>query len=418
MFGLLQRLQKAYGMLNEVGPFGLPAPAAIRDPKAIPGALMDTAHGAARGMSADFLGAPVDMMAQLMTAPRMLGAPTPDFRNNPFGGSAHIGGMLEQRGLLRPSTGTANETAGRFIGGLLNSPQVVGRVGQATENVAAKALANAMVPNRMSPQAGAIVWHGSPHKFDKFDSSKIGTGEGAQAYGHGLYLAENPGVAKSYATGPTKFGGGFIPSRYPKKNLYLDGQYVRELDSKTAEGVALKAMEQSATGKSVPEKIEALKKMGRPDAAQWLERNASRVSLQEGALYKVDLPDEQIAKMLDWDKPLSQQPESVRKALQPYIERQKALTADSRWGDLGDPAKYEQGTTGHQLYRQLHEQFIRSGKALPAAEKERLMVKELRKAGIPGIGYLDGGSRASGQGTRNYVVFPGNEGLLKILERQ
>jgi hypothetical protein len=28
---------------------------------------------------------------------------------------------------------------------------------------------------------------------------KIGTGEGAQAYGHGLYLAENPGVATDYA---------------------------------------------------------------------------------------------------------------------------------------------------------------------------------------------------------------------------
>ena len=38
---------------------------------------------------------------------------------------------------------------------------------------------------------GATVWHGSPHKFDKFDSSKIGTGEGAQAYGHGLYFGGN-----------------------------------------------------------------------------------------------------------------------------------------------------------------------------------------------------------------------------------
>ena len=40
--------------------------------------------------------------------------------------------------------------------------------------------------------------HGSPHSFDKFDMSKIGTGEGAQAYGHGLYFADNEGVAKSY----------------------------------------------------------------------------------------------------------------------------------------------------------------------------------------------------------------------------
>lgn len=41
--------------------------------------------------------------------------------------------------------------------------------------------------------------HGTPHDFDKFDSEKIGSGEGNQAYGHGFYLAENPGVAKEYA---------------------------------------------------------------------------------------------------------------------------------------------------------------------------------------------------------------------------
>jgi hypothetical protein len=41
----------------------------------------------------------------------------------------------------------------------------------------------------------------------------------------------------------------------------------------------------------------------------------------------------------------------------------------------------------------------------------------LRDAGIPGIKYLDGGSRTAGQGSSNYVVFPGNERLLKILER-
>src|SRR4029077_8360868 len=39
---------------------------------------------------------------------------------------------------------------------------------------------------------------GSPHSFEKFDIGKIGTGEGAQSYGHGLYVAENPEVAAAY----------------------------------------------------------------------------------------------------------------------------------------------------------------------------------------------------------------------------
>src|SRR5258708_31309271 len=43
------------------------------------------------------------------------------------------------------------------------------------------------------------AFHGSPSAFKAFDASKIGTGEGAQAYGHGLYFAESQGVAESYA---------------------------------------------------------------------------------------------------------------------------------------------------------------------------------------------------------------------------
>lgn len=43
-----------------------------------------------------------------------------------------------------------------------------------------------------------IAYHGTPHDFDKFDISKIGTGEGAAAFGHGLYFADNENIAKIY----------------------------------------------------------------------------------------------------------------------------------------------------------------------------------------------------------------------------
>jgi len=42
---------------------------------------------------------------------------------------------------------------------------------------------------------------------------------------------------------------------------------------------------------------------------------------------------------------------------------------------------------------------------------------QLGKAGIPGIKYLDQGSRGAGDGTRNYVIFPGNEHLIAILRK-
>jgi hypothetical protein len=42
------------------------------------------------------------------------------------------------------------------------------------------------------------------HELGKFDSSRIGTGEGAQAYGHGLYFAQRKGTAESYQKGLRK----------------------------------------------------------------------------------------------------------------------------------------------------------------------------------------------------------------------
>jgi len=54
---------------------------------------------------------------------------------------------------------------------------------------------------QLMPSIGGLTaWHGTPHKIQgAFDISKVGTGEGAQAYGHGMYFAENPAVAKEYA---------------------------------------------------------------------------------------------------------------------------------------------------------------------------------------------------------------------------
>jgi hypothetical protein len=107
-----------------------------------------------------------------------------------------------------------------------------------------------------------------------------------------------------------------------------------------------------------------------------------------GSLYKVDLPDGHIARMLDWDKPLSQQTPEVKKYISGF-QRQPA--ADQPVGDWFEN-KMREGISPY-------------------------LSDDLKKLGVPGIRYLDSGSRTGGAGTSNYVVFPGNEGLLKILER-
>ena len=42
------------------------------------------------------------------------------------------------------------------------------------------------------------AWHGSPHDFDEFDLGAIGSGEGNQAHGWGLYFAKNKKVSDVY----------------------------------------------------------------------------------------------------------------------------------------------------------------------------------------------------------------------------
>jgi hypothetical protein len=241
---------------------------------------------------------------------------------------------------------------------------------------------------------GATVWHGSPHKFNKFDSSKIGTGEGAQAYGHGLYLADSPEVAASYLTSNNKLSGG----DYALRNHAGD---IKAAKSALHKQYQVKRIQEFEGRKNAPEM-----------AAMFGDARASTMDalkdLRKTSIYKVDLPDEQIAKMLDYDKPLSQQSHAIN----PFIDAQKASleSIPSSFGPTAIPrevaADIVKNKTGAQAYDLLKQQYG----AAKAAEM-------LRQAGIPGIRYLDGGSRGAGQGSSNYVVFPGGEGLLSILER-
>ncbi len=48
------------------------------------------------------------------------------------------------------------------------------------------------------------AWHGSPYQFDKFKTENIGTGEGAQAFGWGLYFTDLKSVAETYARNLSK----------------------------------------------------------------------------------------------------------------------------------------------------------------------------------------------------------------------
>ena len=254
-----------------------------------------------------------------------------------------------------------------------------------------------------------IVWHGSPHKFEKFDASKIGTGEGAQAYGHGLYLAESPDVAKAYQP------------RDPNLEQRIMQRYSQA--EKAKDYPAMQVYEDYLLHKTPMDVEQGLKEAGFEGKDLASALRAHNIAKREyfnqraGSLYKVDLPDEQIAKMLDWDKPLSEQTEYVRKALEALGYKYDKAASNAYSDALLSALEGDATLALPKMPRNPQGSEIARGQGIFDAPKDKVIAEKLRQAGIPGIRYLDQGSRGAGQGTSNFVVFPGEEELLKILER-
>ena len=58
---------------------------------------------------------------------------------------------------------------------------------------------NVAIPaNTQSEIFNQMAWHGSPYNFDSFDLGAIGTGEGQQVHGWGLYFAKDRKVSEAY----------------------------------------------------------------------------------------------------------------------------------------------------------------------------------------------------------------------------
>ena len=146
---------------------------------------------------------------------------------------------------------------------------------------------------------GWTAWHGSPHKFDKFDLSKIGTGEGAQAYGHGLYFADDPIVAENYYR------------QFDKAIQKAPDSFALKPDIPAltkGEQTRLRAMESWDPKRMTPDEKKQLRELQKKDGAY---RKAEEDLIpKEAQMYKVDISDAKAPQdaFLQWDKPLSEQP--------------------------------------------------------------------------------------------------------------
>ena len=299
-------------------------------------------------MMAQFLGAP----AISRTLDRLsYGEPLTTGAGGLGGTTRFNNDALEAAMTIAPMVGPAAKVAGK--GAMATGRFVAPKAGQLAEQYMVKT--GGILP--------LDVYHGTPHTLPptarnplgEFDASKIGSGEGAQAYGYGIYTAENPEIAKSYSNKLTIVDGKPISDQLDSRTRYLN-----MLKQQAADGDANAAKNIPVIEKSISDLID------------------------KGNFYKVDLPDEKIAKMLDWDAPLKDQTLEIQ-----ALAKQYGLTdADHLGGDL----------------------LAAMNAKMPAG------ANAMRNAGIPGVKYLDATSRGS-EGTRNFVVFPGEEKSMTILER-
>lgn len=270
-----------------------------------------------------------------------------------------------------------------------------------------------MNPMEVGPSGGLTgliqkvikAYHGSPHDFERFSLDKIGTGEGAQAYGHGLYFAENPEVAKSYADDlgfarrakePASAAGVTYPPGTDRHRALLDVVDVGKEKALARLDADIRFNESYA-----PERA-ALQRGTR----EWLAGlSPSEISAAtKGKTYEVNIhasPDQ----LLDWDKPLSQQSPQVQQALRKIDPERMDMTQNQSF-DI----------TARKFYDDLAEQADAKRRgSMPYVARKAAASEKLRKAGIPGVKYLDGGSRSAGEGTRNYVIW--DDKLITILRK-
>lgn len=236
------------------------------------------------------------------------------------------------------------------------------------------------------------AYHGTPHHVDKFSMDKIGTGEGAQAFGHGLYFAENPNIAKDYKR---KLSQGLARKNQINGQTYPDELWEETLapimqkynipgdidPSQSHEGM-IREMLDNNREKMTPEDIKTLEKYAAP----------------EGNFYKVELDIDPDTEMLDWDLPFSEQSEFVQ---------ERILSAGIKDFMTDKPLTIADMDAKGWRVEQLIEKF-------GGAEESSA---NLNKLGIKGIRYDDGLSRSTNikQKNKNFVVF--DDSLITIAEK-
>lgn len=224
------------------------------------------------------------------------------------------------------------------------------------------------------------AYHGSPYTFDHFDLGAIGTGEGNQAHGWGLYFAQDKKIAENYKDILGANSGEVITGK-TKYKINEDGDWYDEntgnvIDDITPLSMALtevletgnsnKAIEhlqefiKSKEGKTAQTVISQVKRA--KEAIKLLGKNEFAGHEQKTA-FEVEIPEDN--ELIDEFKNINEQPRKVQAAIR------------KAWKEIGYKSSALQYMSGREFYKQLASEL---GGEKAASER-------LNSLGVKGITY-------------------------------
>ena len=278
--------------------------------------------------------------------------------------------------------------------------------------------------------------HASPHSFRKFDTAFMGKGEGAQAYGWGLYFAENPEVNRSYlnqfaqdkatwkfreveTAAIEEMQRALVGSFLPKDALPEAKEDASDIawsvlgdlvdaarGSMTVSDVVMELHDEIDTNRkyaeTYPQEREKLEQL--EGFMLSLLDHLDEIEVRTGmpSNYRVELNVED-SELLGWDYV----DETVLALLKdsPVEEVRYALEHAERRADYRG-----ENVSGKDVYQELFDAFW-DGEDGTKQEAQKAASVSLLSSDIKGIRYADGFSRwkAEEKQTYNYVIFDGND---------
>lgn len=285
----------------------------------------------------------------------------------------------------------------------------------------------AVPPTETEP--GIIAFHGSGADFDQFSLEKIGTGEGAQAYGYGLYFTDSEDIAKFYKDAVAnqenlylQLDGKPIDSVYTQDNIDAHSDFLEKNFEPDEYDDVLTVLDNLGQGLNNIDDADAMAEsslnLNQYSIYEKIREFLKEPKLIEGKMYKVGLepnPDD----MLNYQTTFADQPKKVQDALKAIgYEVEKNLVGQKKPKSQIDLAMRRPMPMILDSLKGRIIEDIKSGKQEPG-RADKILSEKLLEQGVPGIKYRAAGSRGASvdaaDAEMNYVIF--DDKAIKILEK-